>query len=240
LAIAQSQALRAAEPLSSTVLPLPQPYARRQKRRINLRLFMVSGAILLTLLMLVGAGLALHEYLQELRVVSWTTYVSEEGGFTVRLPTDSFANVFKQTKETRQNIGQWPPYTFEGIVLDDGTKVGVYYFDSPSPTSDPEEALEGLVRFLARQFHGDITFEFEREFTLGSYSGKETICYREKGAQTEPIYSRWYLVGGRVYEVAWIPGRNEPSEEALFMLWDSFQIVKPDRQSKSAEVSGSR
>jgi hypothetical protein len=189
--------------------------------------------------MLVGAGLAIHKCVRELRVVDWTTHVSEEGRFSIRLPKDAFACVFKQTEDTKQNIGQWPPYTFEGVVLDDGTKVGVYYFDPPTPPSDPK-ALEGLVRFLARQFHGDVTFQFEREFTLGGYSVKETICHRENGTQTVPIYSRWYLAGSRVYDVVWMPGRDEPSEEALYRLWDSFQIVTPDPQSNSAEVLGSR
>ena len=161
--------------------------------------------------------------------MSWITHVSEDGGFSVRLPADRFARVIRQTGKTKQNVGQWPPFTFEGTVLADGTKVGVYNFDSPTPIAD-YEALDGLVRFLAGQYHGDVTFQLERDLTIGGHVGSEVVYRRHKEARSLPIHSRWCLVGRRIYEVAWMPGRDEPSEEALSTLFDSFEIVTTSPQ----------
>jgi hypothetical protein len=193
------------------------------------------GVASVGLLILVGAGLVVFECVRELCVVGWTPHVSEEGGFSVWLPKDAFTRKVKWRRETKSNVGPHGPYIFEGVIFADGTRAGVFYFDLPSPAADPAD-LVGVMRFLARQYHGDITLKREDEINLGGYVGWETVFEHQKGARSVPVYGRWYLVGNRIYEVAWMPARDESSEEARDILWESFQLLEPDLP----QVLGSR
>jgi hypothetical protein len=223
-------ALAPAGPVSAIVLPSPEPYKRpRKKIRINPRPFILTGVTVLIVLILAGAGLAVYECVQRLSTVSWTTYVSEEGGFSVRLPDNAFAYEVKQRRETKLNIGAYRPYTFEGIVFADKTRVGVFYFDFPSPPSDPAN-LPKYMRFLEPQYHGETILKSQQEISLGGYVGRETVYEQRNEGRSVPIYSRWYLVGSRVYEVAWMPARDEPSLEDRRLLFDSFQLLGRDSQ----------
>jgi hypothetical protein len=83
------------------------------------------------------------------------------------------------------------------------------------------------VRFLERQYHGEVTLEIEREITLQGCVGRETVYEQMKGSRSVRVYGRWYISDGRIYEVAWMPSRGEPPQEARRMVWDSFRLLEP-------------
>jgi hypothetical protein len=130
-------------------------------------------------------------------------------------------------KETRKSRLQQVSYAFEGVTFVDGTEVGVIHIDLPQTTS-PRELPQPLMRFLEREHHGEVSIQWQFDIQLGNHAGKE-IAYQRIDRQSSTDYSRWFLVGDRLYGLAWKSGYSQPSAKNLHEFWDSFRLLdEPD------------
>ena len=57
--------------------------------------------------------------------------------------------------------------------------------------------------------HGDVSVVDQCEIRLGRHPGRQ-ITYESASGAKRKSYSRWFLVGNRLYDVAWIAGRSQP------------------------------
>jgi hypothetical protein len=149
----------------------------------------------------------------------WTrnAYVSEAGGFELQLPSGITARYFTERRSTR------PAVTFEGVSFVDGTCAGVAYMDlwDDEPIT---ELPENIMAYLEHQYHGDVCVADQCEIRLGRHPGRQ-ITYESAGGAKRKSYSRWFLIGNRLYDVTWIAGYSQPSIAAVQEFLDSFHLL---------------
>ena len=135
----------------------------------------------------------------------------------MRLPSGLTARYFAETRRTR------PSFTFEGVSFTDGTCVGVAYIDlrDEEPIT---ELPEGIMCYLEREYHGNVSVADQCEIRLGRHPGRQITYESASGAQRKS-YSRWFLVGNRLYNVTWIAGYSQPSISAVQEFLDSFHLL---------------
>ena len=146
-------------------------------------------------------------------------YVSEQGGFAVRLPSGLTG------RHSSRTLGPHPKwkYTFDGVRFGDRTQVGVAYMDIHS-----DEELIGLpdpvLAFLQRECHGEVSVVDQCEIRLGHHPGRQ-VTYGDPARPNKESYSRWFLVRNRLYHVTWISGFRQPSIAAVVEFLDSFRLL---------------
>ncbi len=195
---------------------------RRRKRMV------LGGITVLTVALVAVGGAAVY--------CDWGTpseCISEAGGFAVRLPSGLTASRFVETRGFR------PSYTFEGVSFADGTCVGVAHMDLRG--DEPiQELPEPHMRFLEREYHGEVTTADQCEVRLGSHPGRQ-VTYETAPGSPRRSYSRWFLVGNRLYDVAWISGYRQPSMDAVERFFESFRLLaEPDTQVTLAKQAAAR
>jgi hypothetical protein len=160
-------------------------------------------------------------------------YTSAAGGFTVQLPSGLTARRFIETGGSR------PAYTCEGVAFGDGTCVGVAYLDFAN-SGGSEELPENIMRYLERQYHGAVAVAEHSELRLGRYAGRQ-VTYETATIARRKSYSRWFLVGNRLYDVAWITGYRAPTTDAVDTFLNSFRLLaEPDAEVAPAEEARAR
>lgn len=187
-------------------------------------------AAVLTLAVVGTAGAAVYRYGGSFADWSRNVHTSKPGGFQVRLPSGLTAKYFRETRGTR------PPVTFEGVSFADGTCAGVAYIDlwDDSPLSELPEAV---MCYLQREYHGDVSVADQCEIRLGRHPGRQ-VTYQSAGSAQQESYSRWFLVGNRLYDVAWIAGYSQPSISEVQEFLDSFRLLgEPDAQVTASAPS---
>ena len=203
--------------------PQPQPSAPRRRRWIAAGVIAIVAGTLVAI-----GGAAVYRHWGTPGGWSRNVHTSTSGGFEVHLPSGLTAKYFTETRRTR------PSFTFEGVSFTDGTCVGVAYLD----LRDEEPLTElpaGVMCYLEREYHGDVSVAEQCEIRVGRHPGRQ-ITYEYASGSKQKSYSRWFLVGNRLYDVTWIAGYSQPSIPAVREFLDSFHLLAEPR----AEVTSMR
>jgi hypothetical protein len=199
--------------------PADEPERPRPRRRP----WVVPAIGLLALLICVGGVVVAYQTWRGPADLSWGVHSSDEGGFAVRLPAGRAVDRFSETKSTRDLS---MTYTFEGVSLAGATRMGVAYADLGDSDAERTELPQDAMEALKREYQGEGAVTWQFDIRLGRHLGKEVVYESEAAGSRHPIaYSRWFLVGRRLYDVTWMSGRTEPSADALHEFWDSFQLL---------------
>lgn len=192
----------------------PEPPPSNPRRRKWIATGVIAAVA--SLLVAVG-GAAVSRHWEAFGNGARGAHTSESGGFAVRLPSGLTARYFTETRRTR------PSFTFEGVSFADGTCVGVAYIDLRD--EEPlRELPEGIMCYLQREYHGDVSVVDQCEIRLGRHLGRQ-VTYESAGGAKRRSYSRWFQVGNRLYDVTWIAGYAEPSIAAVQEFLDSFHLL---------------
>lgn len=185
------------------------------------RSILLGTSAVLAVVLVAGGASAIYRLTGSPSDSSGSEYSSEAGGFSVRLPSGRTARRFVENRRGR--LG----YTFEGVAFGDGSCIGVAYMN----LRDDEPIAElptGLIRYLEREYHGEVAVADECGIRLGRHPGRQVNYEAASGSQRRS-YSRWFLVGNRLYDVAWITGYRPPSMAAVGRFFESFRLLaEPD------------
>jgi hypothetical protein len=209
----------------------PKPSDPRRRKWIAVGVI----AVLAVALVAVG-GAAVYRNWGALEDWSQNVYTSKAGGFQVRLPSGITARQFRRIGEEHPKL----KYTFEGVSFADGTCVGVAYMDLWDDEAITE-LPEGIMSYLEREYHGEVSVADQCEIRLGRHPGRQ-VTYESAPGSPRKSYSRWFLVGNRLYDVTWIAGYSRPSIDNVVEFLDSFRLLaEPDAQvtlvTNSAEAN---
>jgi hypothetical protein len=197
----------------------PKPSDPRRRRWIG------RGVIgVLAVLVLVGVGVVVYRNQDILSNLSWDACLSKSGGFSVSLPSGWTGRRIRETRSPHPSLKS----TFEGVSFADGTQVGVVYMNLRTSGEEAKDTLpEGALRFLEREYYGDVSMAWEFDLRLGSHPGKELGYEHAQASRRRISYSRWFLVGDRLYDVTWITGSGgEPPADTLLEFWNSFRLLE--------------
>ena len=86
------------------------------------------------------------------------------------------------------------------------------------------ELPEGIMSYLEREYHGEVSVADECKIRLGEHAGRQ-VTYESAAGSPRKSYSRWFLVGNRLYDVTWIAGYSQPSIGAVQEFLDSFHLL---------------
>ncbi len=202
----------------------PKPSDPRRRTWIAIGVISVVAIVFVAV-----GGAALYRHWAALQAWSQDAYTSQAGGFQVRLPPGITGRYFCQRRGTHPRL----KYTFEGVGFADGTCVGVAYMDlfDDEPMTD---LPEGIVAYLEREYHGEVSVAEQCKIRLGSHPGRQ-VTYEQGAGSQRKSYSRWFLVGNRLYDVTWIAGYRQPAIPAVCQFLDSFQLLA----EPTAEVTSS-
>ena len=92
------------------------------------------------------------------------------------------------------------------------------------------------MAYMEGQYHGEVSVAEQCEIRLGRHPGRQ-VTYRSSPDSPRKSYSRWFLVGNRLYDVAWIAGRSQPSLADVQEFLDSFHLLaEPQSEVTSART----
>lgn len=190
-----------------------QPHLNSRRRRWTL----LGTSAALAVAFVAVSAFAIYRLTGSPSDSSGSEFSSEAGGFSVRLPSGRTARRFVESRRGRL------AYTFEGVAFGDGSCIGVACMNLRD--DEPIAGLPaGIIRYLEREYHGEVAVADECEIRLGRHPGRQVTYEAAVGSQ-QKSYSRWFLVGNRLYDVAWITGRRPPSVEAVGRFFESFRLL---------------
>lgn len=149
----------------------------------------------------------------------WVPYNSEEGRYSVLLPTQPVLNTQEATTSTGQKATQ-----YYASSTDESTAYLVGYFDKAGATFSFDKARDGMVSKIKG------TLLAEKEISLSGYPGRE-VKVAAKGSDNGDYVAvaRYYEVGERIYVVEVVfPRENEKAAAGnSAKFFDSFTVAKP-------------
>lgn len=149
----------------------------------------------------------------------WVQYNSEEGRYSVLLPTQPVLNSQDATTSTGQKATQ-----HYASSTDESTAYLVGYFDKAGATFSFDRARDGMVAKIRG------TLLAEKVISLSGYAGREVkVAAKGSDGGDYIAVARYYEVKERIYVVEVVfPKENESAaagKSAKF--FDSFAVAKP-------------
>lgn len=149
----------------------------------------------------------------------WVEYVSDPMGFTVKAPQP--LTVSQDTSKTADGdteiyyyMAEMGPVTY-GIVCNDFT-------EDFAAKIDQKEFLDKGIKGFVDSLSG--TVSGEREVALGAHNGREIVM--SGSSQGIALYgkARFFLIGRRLYQVAYLAEQGKEAPAAVDYFLDSFQL----------------
>jgi hypothetical protein len=149
---------------------------------------------------------------------NWKTYTSAEGGFTICFPgTPEHTNLVVKTKDGDCKILR------EIVPVDPGMEFSVQRSDylGDSKQISPEQRLDTARAALVS--HRSWKLEYEKDFTLGTYPGKDFIF---SVGEDSRILGRMRVICGKecIYQTQVIFHTGHFRKEDVNKFLDSFSI----------------
>ena len=120
------------------------------------------------------------------------------------------------------------------IIAVEGERLQVVPRNAWFESLEDYEIDEAAIDQIYVRAYGDVAVAEQCEIRLGRHLGRQ-ITYESAGGAKRKSYSRWFLVGNRLYDVTWIAGYRQPAIAAVQECLDSFHLLA-EPQSEVASV----
>ena len=159
-------------------------------------------------LLFLGLGLEVH---------ASEKFTSEEGRFTVRMPLGKV----EATKESAA-AGASPvdTYVFTSANAGNTTAFMVSYSDLPGAIQNPKASAELLATAVQATVGEQGKLLFEKTVRFKKMTGKELRCQKE----SFDLYSRIFLVGGRMYQLVVLGKQGTLKLSEVQWFFASFDV----------------
>jgi hypothetical protein len=164
---------------------------------------------------------------------SWEFFTSEEGRFTVRMPSEPIR--IAQTQETM--FGDIEVVMFQ--AMDDNAQymVAYSYFgeDMMALLTDPMVALEGVAQGAFGALGGEI--EASEEVSLDGYPGIETAAVADLGGEEITMKGRFFQVEDELFQVIAAGPTDSLSMSEVNGFLKSFALIEGEAPATSEDES---
>ena len=141
----------------------------------------------------------------------WQEYTSTDGQFSVQLPSGVFS---RKIDERRPQAGL--TLHVEGVRLTDGREAGIAH----APLNVPMDEAT-FLNITAQELSRQKPLRRQQDVQVQGHPAKE-LEYEIAGAD---VVSRFFLAGGRFYEVTWGARRGKLKPEDYQKFFDSFRLL---------------
>lgn len=157
--------------------------------------------------------------------VKWTEYTSEDGGFSVLMPSDK-VDTEKSTQYTE--VGPIDLY-MHSVSRDDAFYLVSYndmdFLEGIKMTSaDMNDILEDGVQGSKNTLPGG-KFIYRRNTSMAGNPGKEYRIEGKKGDLEVAVFGKVYLVGTRLYQIVVTTTKENAESKDIPKFMESFRLM---------------
>jgi len=151
---------------------------------------------------------------------AWTEFKSEEGGFSILVPSTPTEET--QTQETE--LGNIDVHMFTSEEEDVAYMVGYNLLPAAIlEVSSPDPMLDGACNGQVSSTGG--TEVSRKEITLGTYPGRELEIRVEDTSGIKTLHTYIYLVEDKLYQILVVGGKDQSTAPDTIKFLDSFKLL---------------
>lgn len=173
----------------------------------------VSVLILLLLIWLTG-----HHAVTRQAPVTWTTYSSVDGKFSIEFPGRPTSTTRPQGTDSKSSL------TYVSSVASSSRTFAVDYFDLEAVPGD-KDAIENVLSAARDRLMNTQSLRLidENEVAVSGYSGRSVTM---TSADKRMVFSRLIVARSRVYRVWMNVPASEVTADIVGRFFDSFKVIE--------------